>query len=51
VAIGKRVEVCFVDLSDDFALPQFRLSAEAPEHTPWQAGSSPAAGGRPNAQP
>ena len=44
VAIGKRVEVCFVDLSDDFALPQFRLSAEAPEHTPWRAGSSGPAG-------
>ena len=38
VAIGKRVEVCFVDLTDDFALPQFRLSDEAPEHAPWRAG-------------
>jgi hypothetical protein len=38
VAIGKRVEVCFVDLTDDFALPQFRLSDEAPEHAPWPAG-------------
>jgi uncharacterized OB-fold protein len=26
VAIGKRVEVCFVDLDDTMALPQFRLS-------------------------
>lgn len=26
VAIGKRVEVCFVDLDDTTALPQFRLS-------------------------
>ena len=38
VAIGKRVEVCFVDLDDDMALPQFRLSDEAPEHDPWRAG-------------
>jgi uncharacterized OB-fold protein len=29
VAIGRRVEVCFVDLSDDFALRQFRLSEPA----------------------
>ncbi len=26
VAIGQRVEVCFVDLDDTMALPQFRLS-------------------------
>jgi uncharacterized OB-fold protein len=38
VAIGKRVEVTFLDLADDFALPQFRLSDEDPEHEPWQAG-------------
>lgn len=25
VAIGKRVEVCFIDLDDETALPQFRL--------------------------
>jgi len=37
VAIGRRVEVCFVDLAEDFALPQFRLSDEAPDHVPWQA--------------
>jgi uncharacterized protein len=38
VAIGKRVEVTFLNLADDFALPQFRLSDEAPAHEPWQAG-------------
>jgi uncharacterized OB-fold protein len=37
VAIGRRVEVCFVELSDTMALPQFRLSDEPPEHTPWRA--------------
>jgi hypothetical protein len=37
VAIGRRVEVCFVDLSDDMALPQFRLSNEPPEYEPWRA--------------
>ncbi|MSQ13252.1 MAG: hypothetical protein EXR47_03750 [Dehalococcoidia bacterium] len=37
VAIGKRVEVCFIDLDDKLALPQFRLSNEPPEHTPWRA--------------
>jgi hypothetical protein len=37
VAIGKRVEVCFIDLDDKMALPQFRLSNEPPEHTPWRA--------------
>ena len=37
VAIGKRVEVCFLDVDDTMALPQFRLSGEPPEHTPWQA--------------
>ena len=37
VAIGKRVEVCFLDIDDTMALPQFRLSADAPEVTPWQA--------------
>ena len=29
VAIGRRVEVCFVDLGDDFAIRQFRLSEPA----------------------
>jgi uncharacterized OB-fold protein len=37
VAIGRRVEVFFVDLSDGLALPQFRLSDEPPEHEPWRA--------------
>lgn len=37
VAIGKRVEVCFVDLGDGRALRQFRLSDEPPEHRPWPA--------------
>jgi len=37
VAIGKRVEVCFTDLDDKLALPQFRLSNEPPEHPPWRA--------------
>ena len=37
VAIGKRVEVCFLDLDDTMALPQFVLSNDAPEVTPWQA--------------
>ena len=37
VAIGKRVEVCFLDIDETTALPQFRLSAEPPESTPWQA--------------
>jgi uncharacterized OB-fold protein len=35
VAIGLRVEVGFTDLGDGLALPRFRLSDEAPEHTPW----------------
>ena len=37
VAIGKRVEVCFLDIDDDMALPQFCLSGEPPEVAPWQA--------------
>jgi uncharacterized protein len=37
VAIGKRVEVFFVNLDDDIAVPQFRLSDEPPEVTPWRA--------------
>ena len=36
VAIGKRVEVTFIDLGDGWGLPQWRLSGEAPEHEPWQ---------------
>ena len=35
-AIGKRVEVTFIDIGDDWALPQWRLSDEAPESEPWQ---------------
>ena len=37
VAIGKRVRACFLDLDDTRALPQFHLSDEAPEVTPWRA--------------
>jgi hypothetical protein len=37
VAIGKRVEVCFLDVDETMALPQFRLSSEPPEVTPWKA--------------
>jgi len=37
VAIGKRVEVYFVNLDDSIAVPQFRLSDEPPEVTPWRA--------------
>jgi uncharacterized OB-fold protein len=37
VAIGKRVQVCFVDLEDNMALPQFCLSNDPPEHAPWRA--------------
>jgi uncharacterized OB-fold protein len=36
MAIGKRVEVTFIDLGDGWALPQWRLSNEPPESTPWQ---------------
>ena len=36
VANGKRAEVTFVDLGDDWGLPQWRLSDEEPEHEPWQ---------------
>ena len=39
VAIGKRVEACFLDLDERMALPQFRLSDEPPEHEPWRAGA------------
>jgi uncharacterized OB-fold protein len=35
VAIGKRVEVTFIDL-DDFTLPQWRLAAEQPADGLWQ---------------
>ncbi|GIX47660.1 MAG: hypothetical protein KatS3mg131_1871 [Candidatus Tectimicrobiota bacterium] len=36
VAIGKRVEVVFQDISEDFALPQFKLSDEPPPGPVWQ---------------
>jgi len=36
VAIGKRVEVVFQDLSEDFSLPQFTLSNEPPRGPLWQ---------------
>jgi uncharacterized OB-fold protein len=37
IGIGLRVEVCFLDLDDELALPQFRLSDDPPEHAPWRA--------------
>ena len=36
VAIGKRVEVAFMDIDDEFSLPQWRLSAEQPRSGLWQ---------------
>ena len=36
VAIGKRVEVTFIDLGDGWGLPQWKLSGEADEHEAWQ---------------
>jgi hypothetical protein len=36
VAIGKRVQVVFQDISEDFALPQFKLSSEPPQGPVWQ---------------
>ena len=36
VAIGKRVEVCFMDIEDGFTLPQFRLSDEPPSGEVWR---------------
>ena len=36
VAIGKRVEVVFQDLSEEFTLPQFKLSNEPPRGPLWQ---------------
>ena len=36
VAIGKRVEVAFLDGEDGFTLPQFRLIDEAPQGMVWQ---------------
>jgi len=36
VAIGKRVEVVFQDISEGFTLPQFRLSDELPRGSVWR---------------
>ena len=36
VAIGKRVEVAFLDGEGGFTLPQFRLIDEPPQGTVWQ---------------
>jgi len=35
VAIGKRVEVTFLDVSPEFSLPLFKLSVEAPQGSVW----------------
>lgn len=40
VAIGKRVEVVFVDLNSGLTLPQFRISDDAPQGTVWRHDSS-----------
>jgi uncharacterized OB-fold protein len=36
MAIGKRVEVAFLDGEDGFTLPQFQLIDEPPQGTVWQ---------------
>jgi len=36
VAIGKRVEVTFMDVDAEFTLPQWRLAAEQPAEGLWQ---------------
>jgi uncharacterized OB-fold protein len=36
VAIGKRVQVVFQDINEEFTLPQFTLSNEPPEGPVWQ---------------
>ena len=36
VAIGKRVEVKFIDMGDGWGLPQWQLSGEPDAHEPWQ---------------
>ena len=36
VAIGKRVEVVFMDMESGLTLPQFRLSDEAPQGPVWR---------------
>jgi uncharacterized OB-fold protein len=41
VAIGKRVQIVFQDVEDDFALPQARLTDEPPEGQLWQFSAPP----------
>ena len=36
VAIGKRVDVVFQTINDEFTLPQFKLSNEPPQGPVWQ---------------
>jgi uncharacterized OB-fold protein len=36
VAIGKRVEVVFLEGEDGFTMPQFRLTGEAPQGQVWR---------------
>jgi hypothetical protein len=36
VAIGKRVEMVFQDIGEEFTLPQFKLSNEPPRGPVWQ---------------
>lgn len=36
VAIGKRAEVTFIDVDENFALPIFRLSSEEPREKVWK---------------
>lgn len=36
VAIGKRVQVTFQKINDEFTLPQFKLSGEPPDGPTWQ---------------
>lgn len=36
LAIGKRVEVVFMDIDDTFTLPQLRLVSDQPDVRLWQ---------------
>jgi hypothetical protein len=36
VAIGKRVEVIFLDVSPELSLPLFKLSQQPPQGRVWQ---------------
>lgn len=36
VAVGKRVEVVFMDVDPGFSIPMFRLSSSQPQETFWQ---------------